>query len=320
MFIYRASYHLMTEETKNDSFLPISEYIKYPKKFIPNDNKSEPPDLHIDNFWKSFKGSVRNYYKANGLLKNEIILDKTSDILNTLQKDRKYDEIVGRIETFLIMFSRQIIRFGTHHHTNLFKTNLTRWSNITGNSDNQYIGIFLSFHLLISSEKQTDDIKNFIDYLKSIDKIDDNVWENMVFRAIITKKPKIIDIVSLYFNVSDHMQEKYGVPCYDTTSGKKIVKKYNDVIFTKSLSEDKIKLIDFIKDICVIDNIVIKNLVEKVVVIKDEKLIEYVDKIIEKNIGKSEDTVCLTKKISKKKKNGLLKMIMGYFRKEKFTT
>ena len=81
--------------------------------FLPSDklNKSNP-DYDMEDFWYGFKNLIKNYYKDikddNNILFS-ININFISEILNTLQKEQKYEVIYNKIYLYIISFCKALI-------------------------------------------------------------------------------------------------------------------------------------------------------------------------------------------------------------------
>lgn len=80
---------------------------------LPSDklNKSNP-DYDMEDFWYGFKNLIKNYYKDikddNNILFS-ININFISEILNTLQKEQKYEVIYNKIYLYIISFCKALI-------------------------------------------------------------------------------------------------------------------------------------------------------------------------------------------------------------------
>lgn len=89
------------------------------------------PDCKQEYFWLSFKDSIKNFYAARGIKIKLEDLDKTSDYLNLLQKQDKYNEINTVIHQYIMNFAWKIIEYPSNYYFNLFLTNIKRWNDIS---------------------------------------------------------------------------------------------------------------------------------------------------------------------------------------------
>lgn len=97
-----------------------------------NDTKDKDnPDKKIESFWLNLKRSLINDIKVNTKpIIDDKLLDKWSDDLNQLQKEKKYLEIENKIYQYLIiMASIHLINYN-HYTYSILMTNIKRWNRI----------------------------------------------------------------------------------------------------------------------------------------------------------------------------------------------
>lgn len=192
------------------------------------------PDAHLEQFWITFKDSIKNLYRSKRMNTDQIeCLDAVSKHLNTLQKEKKYKEIETQINAYIINFSKIVIKYGDLYYASLFKTNLKRWKNITTHTiDNIYISLFECLFHLLNTKTQTKKIKEFIQYIRNIihlddkqkDNFDSSVFDDLTEFAIKTGKPSVLDILSEYHDVIDYVNAVYGLTLMEETKGLKITR------------------------------------------------------------------------------------------------
>ncbi len=111
------------------------------------------PDKNTEFFWYNFKESILNLLNLlqNNNLKlkystkwNDIMnhLTETSNLLNKLQKEEKYDQIILVIQKYIFIIARVLfIPYTNYYHFNIFITNLKRWETWVLDSDSISINI-----------------------------------------------------------------------------------------------------------------------------------------------------------------------------------
>ncbi len=98
-------------------------------------------DAEYESFWYNFKDSVLNFSRASPSPLYDHILGRlplVSSSLNALQKEKRYDEIITIIETFLTDFLWISLKNPGNssypYHLNIANTNLKRWTALPNTS------------------------------------------------------------------------------------------------------------------------------------------------------------------------------------------
>jgi len=85
------------------------EFVYLPSHKLNKNN----PDYHMEDFWYGFKNLIINYYN-NLLDENNILFSISiifmSEILNSLQKEEKYDDIYEKVYLYVISFCKALIK------------------------------------------------------------------------------------------------------------------------------------------------------------------------------------------------------------------
>ena len=90
-------------------------------------------DHDIEQFWLLFKQSMLNFY---GIAENRILrrpIEKWSETLNDLQKEKKYSDIEEAIHNYISLYAMDLIRCCSHYHINILNTNIKRWNRVAAN-------------------------------------------------------------------------------------------------------------------------------------------------------------------------------------------
>ncbi len=90
-------------------------------------------DHDIEQFWLSFKQSILNFY---GITEHRILrrpIEKWSDNLNELQREKRYAEIEESIKHYISLYAMDLIRCCSHYHINILNTNIKRWNKVAAN-------------------------------------------------------------------------------------------------------------------------------------------------------------------------------------------
>jgi hypothetical protein len=95
------------------------------------------PDKNVEFFWYNFKESINNLlnnvkkeHSKHSTKWDDIMnhLNETSNQLNKLQIEEKYDEIIQVIQNYIYLMARVLfIPYTNYYHFNIFITNLKRW-------------------------------------------------------------------------------------------------------------------------------------------------------------------------------------------------
>jgi hypothetical protein len=105
-------------------------------------------DAEYESFWYNFKDSVVNFTRASpSPLYDPILsrLPKVSSALNELQKEKRYEEIIIMIETFLTDFLWISLKnpetASAPYHLKIANTNLKRWTALGNTGKNRIFNL-----------------------------------------------------------------------------------------------------------------------------------------------------------------------------------
>jgi len=197
------------------------------------------PDHDIEEYWLYVKQSMHNFYSQTKLLPRPI--EKWSDVLNQLQKAKKYIDIEFHIMKYLSLYSIDLLRLGNQYYINILITNLKRWDKITGkykffsrHDDNangitdKNIAIVL-LEIVYSLLKSETDFSDLFDDIELYIIYED--FEKLITFAVTHNKPSILDklIEYDYLNVIHTVDKIYGTDLASSTltaklCGKKLIK------------------------------------------------------------------------------------------------
>lgn len=106
------------------------------------------PDRDYENFWLTFKGNILGspeymtpisrmtpVTNTDTIAKIEEI-HTVSNLLNRLQKEKRYADIVTRISIYLIDFGWTLLKVDNQYTENIYFTNIKRWMRLTQWPDN----------------------------------------------------------------------------------------------------------------------------------------------------------------------------------------
>ena len=90
---------------------------------------SGEPDAVYEFFWYNFKASVTNFTAVNADVKAKVPI--VSQRLNMLKAEKKYDDIITEINTFLVDFLWSSVSIpDSVYHLDIASTNIKRWLNL----------------------------------------------------------------------------------------------------------------------------------------------------------------------------------------------
>jgi hypothetical protein len=85
-------------------------------------------DYEIEQFWFGFKTSMINFYN-NRTLERPII--SWSNHLNSLQAEKKYEEIEHCITKYISLYALDLMRIECSYNLGILNTNIKRWDKIS---------------------------------------------------------------------------------------------------------------------------------------------------------------------------------------------
>ena len=153
------------------------------------------PDHDIEVYWLYVKQSMHNFYRQHNLIARPV--EKWSETLNQLQKDKKYKDIEHKIMQYLSLYSIDLLRLGNQYYINILMTNLKRWDKLTDkykffDKSDKEINIVLVLldivYSLLKSETQLADLFTDIElYIIYED------FTRLIEFAVKNNKPSILD-------------------------------------------------------------------------------------------------------------------------------
>jgi len=87
-------------------------------------------DYEIEQFWLSFKRSMLNFYEISEHRVLRRPIEKWSDKLNELQREKRYTDIEETIKHYISLYAMDLIRCCSHYHINILNTNIKRWNRV----------------------------------------------------------------------------------------------------------------------------------------------------------------------------------------------
>lgn len=199
--------------------------------------KKNLPDKEIELFWYDWKIAVSNSLKNSNLDKSfkfQLNLQKTSDILNSYQKNNKFNYILETVQKSIIKHITICMENNIElYHHQILLTHIKRWKkikitindlyNIEENPDN-----FMFFDLYYTINK--DDKINVEDKTDMLDHIIFNDSEKLLRMAIELNKPNIITKLSGLIDIYHCINNLYGTNFYPRTKASKMLKVINKKI------------------------------------------------------------------------------------------
>ena len=196
------------------------------------------PDHDIEVFWLNVKQSILNFYSQHKLIQRPV--EKWSNTLNLLQKDKKYKEIEHKIMQYLSLYSIDLLRLGNQYYINILMTNLKRWDKLTDkykffdkddtddNNKETNIALIL-LEIVYSLLKSATPLKDLFEDIELYIIYED--FTKLIEFSVSHNKPSILDklIAYDYLNVISTLNTLYSVnieclPC-GKLCGKKLITK-----------------------------------------------------------------------------------------------
>ncbi len=194
------------------------------------------PDHDIEVYWLYVKQSMLNFYSQHNLMARPV--EKWSETLNQLQKDKKYKDIEHKIMQYLSLYSIDLLRLGNQYYINILMTNLKRWDKLTDKykfftKDEKEINIVLVLleivYSLLKSDTPLEDLFTDIElYIIYED------FTRLIKFAVKNNKPSVLDKLVEYdsLNVINTLNLLYDASIEWTPScklsGKKLLMKLNN--------------------------------------------------------------------------------------------
>jgi hypothetical protein len=197
----------------------ISDKINNIDIFYMMDNQSaminpNDPDYHIELFWYGFKTSMYNFYNAYRM--SYCHIQKWSDNLNELKKNKRYDNIERDIRDYMAHYSFDLTKHSnSNYYDQILISNIKRWDKISNTykfkSCQKYNKIILLFYIY-NEIKQDSDIINFHEQIKDIDyTISTNDYDSIIYYAVVMNKSKILEKLRLIpgYNAVENIKRLY---------------------------------------------------------------------------------------------------------------
>ncbi len=185
------------------------------------------PDYFIEEFWYSFKGSMKNFYRNKTLQRP---IDLWSSQLNILQKKEKYGKIENKIRNYISLYAIDLMRDMDNYQMGILITNIKRWNKISNNynfsdSESEYHNIiFLLVDIYKTLMYKIDDkMKNIFLQVELI--IINRDFTQLIIYAIENNKPSILEKISKFCDINDIITDLFDVDFVNGTSYKKIINK-----------------------------------------------------------------------------------------------
>ena len=201
-------------------------------------DKIKNVDYDIEQFWIGFKTSMNNFYNGQNIKRP---IKFWSDHLNSLQFEKKYEEIEHCITKYISLYALDLIRTDSGYNIGILNTNIKRWDKISNkykifssresyNKGCNLITTLLDIYTLLSSKNKIDksifsqvelfiifgDFKDLILFAKNNDM-------PSIIDKLIKYDPNIFQQVKIILNLDDSIK-------YPISGGKlfKLLQKNND--------------------------------------------------------------------------------------------
>jgi hypothetical protein len=178
----------------------------------------EKPDKEIEEFWLGYKISMSNFYKVKNIPPRPI--EYWSSILNKLQSQENYLKIERNIRDYMLLYSIDIIRYGSYYHGRILQTNMKRWNKICNEHNsigkstlnNNQKKILTIFEIFIKFSDETD--KSILEELNHIFSqvelyIIYDIISPLIIFAVEHNKIFILELLNDIIDVYPLLWEKY---------------------------------------------------------------------------------------------------------------
>jgi len=174
----------------------------------------DDPDYQIELFWYGFKTSMYNFYNTYRIPHNHI--QKWSDTLNELKKNKQYNDIERDIRDYMAHYSFDLTRqHNSNYYDQILISNIKRWDKISNKykfkSCEKYNKIILLFYIY-NEIKQDGDIINFKEQIRDIDYTNStNDFDSIIHYAVLMNKSKILEKLRLIpgYNTIENIKRLY---------------------------------------------------------------------------------------------------------------
>lgn len=201
-------------------------------------SKKNLPDKEIEIFWYGWKAamenSLKNKYNENNSFSHQMDVQKTSDLLNEYQKNRRFDFIIDVIQQSMIKHINILMENDIDlYHQRIILTHIKRWKKIKVNFPNilniEIVPVkfihFEIFHNINKNEKLTCSVKRTM-----LDHIIFNDINKLIDMAINYNEANILVKINEFENIYTYINEKYNTNFYNNTKPSKILKKISNKI------------------------------------------------------------------------------------------
>jgi hypothetical protein len=194
------------------------------------------PDKEIELFWYGWKIAVSNSLKNTILVKSfpyQIELQKTSDILNDYQKNKRFNYIINTVQKSIITHIKICMENDIElYHTRILLSHIKRWNKIKLTNPNMYNidenpDEFIFFDLYYTINKD-DRINNQVKR-EMLDHIIFSDPEKLLDIAIKLNKSNIITKLTGVMNIYSYINDRFNTNFYPKTKASKMLKVINKI-------------------------------------------------------------------------------------------
>ena len=192
---------------------------------------SNKPDSKLEFFWLTFKDSIKNYLNEYDLEE----MNNLSDVLNSLQREERYEEIEEFIKQHIENIGYNMIARDDRYHINHIDTNIKRWKKLSGSdiypTNNTFICIlYMYIHIKDATDDKKDDMNRIIELIKefALDRSNRDVL-NSIMNILIRNKmfgsiDKMRNIIDITMFLRKEYVDKVGVNRINVTKSNKLAK------------------------------------------------------------------------------------------------
>lgn len=194
-------------------------------------SKPETVECVIEQFWFNLKSSMNNFYKKYRSVKRPLSHWDATIKLHYSKGD--FEKIVTHIQSYMTMYSLDIMRSNDQYDTNILSTNFKRFDKICQNMElnslinkkkiNTIDTIFCIYETLIKKGKITSEVSNKIFQQVEMFVFDD-IYDDLIIYAVTNNMPSVLTKLKNITNVSEFINSYYNLNIDNKMNGNKIIK------------------------------------------------------------------------------------------------
>lgn len=188
------------------------------------------PDRDIELYWYGFKNTVINFYKKR-LIKDDLDLYNICLLLNSLQKNKDYENIEANICNFIFrVCHKYIIHSADTYDCSLLNTQIKRWNRLSKKystfhekdiyQNNKYCVLFSIYYKYLQYNKVN---LKIIEFFRESIEYNDNTLNILIDLSIENNYPYFLDKLATIYDITKYIKKKYGKNIHKNMKGNKII-------------------------------------------------------------------------------------------------